>query len=140
MRTRSMSAALTTALVAASVLLAVEAGAASPKAPAVKIHVSNIKEHSAKLTAGINTEGSDTTYKIWIQPGCSGGTCEQAGPTVAKSGQIAGGRGTKIVSVTVNSLPAAVSNNEAWAEATNGVGTTKSSPHRFKTKRKPEKE
>ena len=59
---------------------------------------------------------------------------------MAKSGQIPGGRGKKIVSVTVNNLRAAVSNNEAWAEATNGVGTTKSGAHRFKTKRKPEKE
>ena len=140
MRTRSISAALATALVATAVLLAVEAGAAAPKAPAVKIHVSNTKEHSAKLTTGINTEGSETTYMIWIQPGCSGGTCERAGPTVAKSGQIPGGRGTKTVSVTVNNLPAAVSNNEAWAEATNSVGTTKSSVHRFKTTGKPEKE
>ncbi len=140
MRARSVSAALTTALVATAVLLAVEAGAASPKAPAIKMHVSNVKEHSAKLTTGINTEGSDTTYKIWIDPGCSGGTCERAGPTVAKSGLIAGGRGAKTVSVTVNDLPAAVSNNEAWAEATNAVGTTETTVHRFKTMGKREKE
>ena len=133
MRARSVSAALTTAFVGTAVLLAVEAGAASPKAPVVKIHVSNVKAHSAKLTAGINTEGSETSYTIWIDPGCSGEACERAGPTVAKSGQIAAGRGTKTVSVTVNDLPPGVSNNEAWAEATNAVGRTETSVRRFKT-------
>jgi len=140
MRPRSVSAALTTALVASAVVLAVEAGAAPPKAPAVKLHVSNVKEHSAKLTATIKTEGSETTYTIWIDPGCSGGACERAGPTVAKSGQIAASPRTKTVSVTVSNLPASVSNNEAWAEATNAVGKTETTVRRFKTPGKRAKE
>jgi len=131
---RRLMAAVVAGVVAPLVLLVASSGGSTAKAPVVGVSVSKVQAHAAKVTGKIKPEGSETAYTIWIDPGCSGGACERFPPREAKTGEVAGGKSTVAVSVTVRELPEATNNNEAWLEATNAVGTTKSKVRVFKTK------
>jgi hypothetical protein len=121
-------------LSAMCIVLVGGAGGASGRAPAAGVSVSGITAHSAKVTAKINPEGSETSYKIWFDRGCNVPACERAGPFEAKTGHIGAGKGTVRISITVRELEEAAPNNETWVEATNASGTTKSKTHVFKSK------
>lgn len=129
-----LRAAVVLGLISVCAVAVAGAGGMTAKVPAVSVSASNISAHTAKLTAKINPEGSTTTYKIWVDPGCSGGTCERVPPREVKTGQVGGGKGAVKVSATVRELEEGTSNNEAWVEATNTNGTAKSKVRVFKTK------
>jgi len=122
------------AVAAASALLVTGAGGVTVKAPTVNVSVSEITAHSAKITAKINPEHSETAYVVWVDDGCNVPECERAGPYEAKTGRVSARKASTSVSVTVRGLPERTSNNEAWVDATNASGTTMSMTRVFRTK------
>ena len=125
---------VTLAVAAALLMSAASAAEMASRPPVAHVSVSEITDHSARIAARINPEGSETSYTIWFEEGCVLPTCERAGPYEARVGVIKLRKGTAVVAVTVHGLPARTPDFETWVEATNASGTTTTSARGFKTK------
>jgi hypothetical protein len=97
--------------------------------------VSRVTAESARISARINTEGSEGEYEIWLWPGCKEGGCERVPPRLVAAGHLPASTSAQSVSAKVSAVPPGTPNNDYWAVARNPNGTSEGILQTFATPR-----